>query len=367
MPRKLTHEEYVTRVNDINQNINVISKYINSRTSVTHKCLIDKCIWSAKPRDILQGHGCPVCSGRIVGPAPEYKNSIWASQYKEYFSCYMSEEQMKHYTPQSNQIIEVICPDCGAKKEIMISVLFNQGLGCICSDKISFANKFVFNVLEQIGVMVQMEYSPEWAQGKRYDDYLIDYNLIIENHGRQHYEECSFTTRTLSEEQENDNTKKQMALLNGIHNYVVLDCRCSTKEHIRKSIIESILPSILHFKDTDIDWDRALMFAHSNLIHEAATLFNNGKHTKEISEILCVHRSSICRWLNIATKLKLCDYQPQEEVKIMHNKKVLCVELNKIFNSLTEAARYFNTTASNINMCLCGANPRACGYHWIYV
>ena len=35
----------------------------------------------------------------------------------------------------------------------------------------------------------------------RYDDYLPDYNLIIENHGRQHYEKCNLTRRTLFEEQ----------------------------------------------------------------------------------------------------------------------------------------------------------------------
>lgn len=365
--RKFTHEEYVNMVDEINKNINVIDKYINSETSISHKCLIDGCVWLARPRDILRGHGCPVCSGHIVGPAPEYKNSIWTSQYKEYFSRYMSEEQMQQYTPQGSQKIEIICPDCGTKKEIRIRDLFRQGLGCICNDKISFANKFVFNVLKQIGVKIKSEYSPKWACGKKYDDYLIDYNLIIENHGRQHYEECSLTERTLSEEQENDDFKKHIALSNGINHYVILDCRCSTKEYIKKSIMESILPSILQFKDTDIDWDQASIFAHTNLVREVATLFNNGMHTKEISEELCVHRSSVCRWLNVATQLGLCNYQPKEEVKVVNSKKVLCIELNKIFNSQTKAAKYFNTTTANINRCLRGLNPRACGYHWQYV
>lgn len=367
MPKRKTHGEYVDEVNKINNNISVIGRYINGVTPITHKCLIDGHIWMARPGDVLNGHSCPVCAGSIIGSSPEYRNSIWASQYKEYFSHYMSEGQMQQYMPQGSQKIEVICPDCGTKKEIRIRDLFRQGLGCICNDKISFANKFVFNVLKQINARVKSEYSPKWACGKKYDDYLLDYNLIIENHGRQHYEECSLTKRTLIEEQKNDDFKKHMALSNGVDYYVILDCRCSTKEHIKNSIMESILPSILQFKDTDIDWDQASIFAHTNLIRETATLFNNGMRAKEISKILCVNRTCVCRWLNIATQLNLCNYQPREEVKISCSKKVLCVELNKVFNSLAEAARYFNTTVANISACLRGVNPRACGYHWQYV
>ena len=365
--RKFIHQEYVDKVNVMNKNINVVGIYIDSRTSIEHQCLIDGHVWWSKPKDILQGHGCPVCSGHIIGPAPEYKNSIWASRYREYFSGYMSEEQMKRYMPQSNKIIEIICQDCGAKKEKKISDLLNQGLGCVCSDTISFANKFVCNVLTQIGINFTMEYSPKWANGKKYDDYLMDYNLIIENHGRQHYEECGLSTRTLLEEQKNDSAKKHMALSNNIDYYVVLDCKCSTKEYVKQSIMKSILPSLLHFNEMNIDWDKASIFAHTNLIREVANLFNQGAHAKEISEILRVHRSSVCRWLNIATKLNLCNYNPKEEHRIANSKMVLCVELNKIFNSLTEAAKYFNTTASNINRCLRGMNKRACGYHWQYV
>lgn len=368
MPSKFTHEEYVDKVGAINKNIKIIDKYINSGTPITHQCLIDGCKWPARPRDILRGHGCPVCSGHTIGPAPDYKNSIWSSQYREYFGHYMSEEQMKHYSPQSSQVIEVTCPDCGIKKEIKISVLFRRGLCCICGDKVSFANKFVFNVLKQIGVSVTMEYSPKWAEGRKYDDYLSDYNLIIENHGRQHYEECGMTKRTLVEEQENDLLKQQMAQHNHISNYIILDCRNSTKEHIKKSIMESELPFILHFMETDIDWDRASMFAHSSLIRKAADLFNSGKHAKEISEILCVDRSTICNWLHIATKLNLCDYNPQIEHKLAHIKKVLCIELNKTFDSLVDAACYFHTTSANIHRCLNSRyNSTACGYHWQYI
>jgi hypothetical protein len=45
-------------------------------------------------------------------------------------------------------------------------------------------------------------------------------------------------------------------------------------------------------------------------------------------------------------------------------KPVLCVELNKVFNSLTEAALEFNLSVGNISNCCRGKGKTAGGYHW---
>lgn len=43
---------------------------------------------------------------------------------------------------------------------------------------------------------------------RKYDIYIDKYNLIVEVHGVQHYEDSrKFTKRTLEEEQENDRKK----------------------------------------------------------------------------------------------------------------------------------------------------------------
>ena len=46
------------------------------------------------------------------------------------------------------------------------------------------------------------------------------------------------------------------------------------------------------------------------------------------------------------------------------SKPVLCVELNQIFPSLTEAARHFNVAQSNLSGVLTGRFKTAGGYHW---
>ena len=85
MPKQFTHNDYVTKLAVINPNIAINENYVNSSTLTEHKCKICGHVWLARPRDILRGHGCPVCSGRVVGAAPEYRNSIWASEYRQYF------------------------------------------------------------------------------------------------------------------------------------------------------------------------------------------------------------------------------------------------------------------------------------------
>ena len=162
-----THQKYVQEVSELHPNIEVGSLYVNAHTKILHRCLIDNYKWIATPNNVLQGNGCPVCAHKIIGPAPEYRNSIWASEYKEYFSQFLTEEQMKQYMPHSNKKIDVKCPLCHTVKQITINNLLNCGLSCrMCSDTISFANKFVFNVLQQLKLKVKTEYSPEWANKK---------------------------------------------------------------------------------------------------------------------------------------------------------------------------------------------------------
>lgn len=59
---KLTHEEFISRLQQVNPDIEVLESYINSVTKIKCKCKIDGYIWTSKPPDLLQGHGCPKCS-----------------------------------------------------------------------------------------------------------------------------------------------------------------------------------------------------------------------------------------------------------------------------------------------------------------
>lgn len=303
------HKEYCNELQQANPLIDVVGTYMGRAINIQHKCKICCYLWNAKPDNLLRGKGCPVCSGRIVGFAPEYRNSIWASEYREYFSRYLTEEQMKLYTPCSSKKIDVTCPDCRKYKIISIHQLKDCGLGCCCGDGWSYPNKFVYNVLCQLNLNITPEYSPQWANKKRYDIYLTDYNLIIENHGKQHYtEQMSLTHRTLEDEIKNDNEKYYLAINNEIKYYIVLDCRESSADWIKRSILQSDLPRILHFSEEDIDWTVAETYATRNMVKLAATLFNEDLNLATIARQLSVSSTTIIRWLRKATQIGWCDY-----------------------------------------------------------
>lgn len=310
--RTKTHEEYVEQLKNNNIDIIPIELYKGQKRKIKHKCLKCGYEWETTPGQLLyaNGKGCPICSHRAIGPAPEYKNSIWTSEYREYFSMYLTEKQMKIYMPHSQQYVNIVCPNCGLKKKIQIAYMTERGFSCICGDGQSFPNKLVFNILTQLGLNVQPEYSPKWANGKRYDDYLIDYNIIIENHGMQHYQDVPWLSinRTFKEVKDCDEYKYKIAMDNGVKQYIVLDCRVSSVEWIKQSIMKSDLPSIFNFTSDDIDWVKALKYASSNLVKEAVDLFNNGLTVSKIAPLLHRNESTIRIWLRRASKIGWCNY-----------------------------------------------------------
>ena len=369
---RITHDEYIVKVKDINPDIEVVDTYVSSIVAILHRCKKDGYEWFARPSTILRGIGCPVCSDppKAIGPAPEYKNSIWSSPHKEYFSRYLTEHQMKSYMPHSGKLIEIVCPDCGRKKMIKPTQLVTYGLGCVCGDKISFANKFVLDVLTQLKLSVTPEYTPEWSMRKRYDDYIETYNLIVENHGIQHYVESKLGNQSLCDIQNNDLLKQAMAKENGIQHYIVLDCRYSSLEWIKNSIMSSQLPEILNFTEADIDWAQAARFASTNLIKEAANMYNSGISVKDIGQAMKISLTSIRKWLHLATEMQWCNYDGRATMMKFYDtlkKRVLCVELNLTFDSVVDASKFISKSKSQVADCCLRPWTTAGGYHWQYI
>ena len=56
-----------------------------------------------------------------------------------------------------------------------------------------------------------------------------------------------------------------------------------------------------------------------------------------------------------------------ERISKALGKSVLCVELDRVFRSVTEAAKQLNINRSNIFRAIRGDREKAYGYHWRYV
>ena len=381
----LKTSDFKFEIGDIINGLEIINREYRTIKGVKYKFYKYRCTCTNEDW-IEEGHlnggkGCNVCC-----PAPRKavlgRNTIWD---KARWMCDLgvSEEDAKKNTFSSGQKIEVTCPYCGRKKKCRINHIYrNKSIGCICGDGVSYPEKFIYSVLEQLNIKFKTQYSPKWLNSKqKYDFYLSDYNTIIETHGEQHYRYTGFN-RTLEEEQKNDKIKEELALNNGIKNYIVIDCRKSEINWIKEQILNSELANM--FNLSNINWEECHKFACSNLVkvicdywHKHREINGEDITTKDVGEVFGLSRSAIRIYLKQGNELNWCNYNGKEENKRSgkvnggQNKQLIyCPELNRIFTSIADAKKELKINHSGISKVLtgernyCGKLPNGTKLHW---
>jgi hypothetical protein len=237
----------------------------------------------------------------------------------------------------SNKKVLFKCPNCGKEKTLSINYVTNHDtISCGCSsDGISYPEKFVFNLLLQLNTNFQKQLNKlnvNWINsGIRYDFAILDKNIIIETHGIQHYKDkfSKLTGISIQEQKIIDYNKEQLAKENGIEHYIVLDCRKSELEWIKKSVMDSELPTILNFKEEDIDWLKCHEYALNNFVKEVCEykLTHQNMGSSQIGEIFNLNASTIINYLKKGNELGWCTYDVNIERK---NQNIRLVEINKI-------------------------------------
>ena len=298
--------EFIIINREIRQRVMKKTKAKKNPCTLNEKWYKYKCLKCGNEDWITEGHlkdgnGCNAC-GIFPKKIVLGINTIWD---KARWMCDLgvSEEDAKNNFPQSANKIEVVCPLCGNKKKCRIRTVYgDKSIGCICDDKQSYPEKFMYSILKQLDIEFETQYSPKWINGKRYDFYIPKFNAIIEVHGEQHYRHTG-RGRSLQEEQENDKLKEEIALDNGI-NYIVIDCRESTLNWIKDNILKSKLNNL--FDLDNIDWIKCEKFAISNNLIKIACEYkkNNPNMTyTEIGKIMGCERHTIKRWIEKGKKL----------------------------------------------------------------
>ena len=253
--------------------------------------------------------GCSVCNNKKV---VEGINDIptTAPWMVKYFQG--GYDEAKRYTKSSSNEIEFKCPNCGRIKKKTINSIYNdKSIGCTCGDGFSYPEKFMSDILNQLNVdfITQLNKTTfKWCDKYRYDFYISSLSMIIETHGMQHYKERSKNSKfkSLKEQQESDGLKRELALANGIENYIELDCRYSELEWIKKSILNSKLNELFDLKD--IDWGKGEEFALKNLTHEVCDFFNKNKKLRsyELAKIFNLSETTVKKYINIGKKKGWC-------------------------------------------------------------
>lgn len=331
----------------IHNNLLIVEKtFCKSKGNSTVKAYKVKCLSDGyeyiKSEYHIEKYNCPVCYNRLIIKGI---NDI-ATTHPHLIKYFLNIEDAYKYSYSSDKKVKIKCLNCGNINTVRIADLSKGEFGCSkCSDGISYPNKFVFNLLEQLDILFETEKTFDWSNNKRYDFYIPSLKCIIEAHGEQHYKETTLG-RTLAEEQENDKLKQQLALENDIEHYIALDCRRSELEWIKESVINSELPTLFNFNKKDINWVKCHEISLKNIVKIICDDYKSGNYTTyDLSIKYKKHKSTIVKYLVKGTKLKWCDYNSELELlktrsNLNHDgKEILVVETNTIFPSLSELCR----------------------------
>ena len=99
---KKTHEEFINRMKEINNDIEIIGEYKGSNKKIKCRCKLDGYEWEATPNSLLRGQGCPKCNeskgekriaeyldSKNINYIPQYKFDNCKSKYKLPFDFYI--------------------------------------------------------------------------------------------------------------------------------------------------------------------------------------------------------------------------------------------------------------------------------------
>ena len=309
-----------------------------------YRCKCVKCgfVQEKSIGNLNKGRGCPVCSNKIVVRGI---NDL-ATTHPHILKFIVDKEYAYTHTYGSGDPVTARCPNCGREKEITLSNLIKyDSVGCrYCGDGVSYPNKFITSFLEQVGVCFKREKKFSWSNNKLYDFYIPEYNTIIEAHGKGHYCQygfCSVGGRSLESEQENDKYKRQIALHNGIENYIEVDCRYSTKDFISGSLKSNEkIKEVFNIDFNNIDWDKCHNNSISNLIIEVCNFYNKNStlSTSKIGEIFHLSKVTISTYLKNGNELGICEYNPKKNMSVncsinnkQKRKKIIDLDTGKVY------------------------------------
>lgn len=304
-----------------------------------------------------QGVKCPFCANKKVWRG---FNDI-ATTDPWMINIMKNKKDAFKYTRGSNKKIDWVCPTCNS--DILnkcINDVWKRGLACTkCSDGRSYPEKLVANLLDELKVEFKPQFTIE-GYPYIYDFYLPNFNCIIETHGNQHYNEHGFgiiheNARSLEEEQENDRLKEELAKSLGF-NYIVIDCRNSDYEYIKKSIVKTKFCSILNTDITNVDFVSLHIKSMKSNYLKVCELYNKGTFIQDIMQQVHLTEDTVRKYLRDATKNGICNYDGMKDAKeklqeYNNNTKKLvrCITTNLIFDSIKNGALFYNIHPSQLS------------------
>lgn len=286
--------------------------------------------FNVSPKRLKKSTSCPYCTGRKILKG---FNDL-STTHPDLVKFIVNKDDSTKYSYGSSTKIQMICPYCNEERLYPINKLCRfRTLPCKCGDGFSYPNKFVYNFLSQLNIEYISEKVFEWAKDKRYDVYIPSLKILIENHGGQHYEKYNgIYKHSITEIQINDRLKEDLAFVNGVEHYIKLDCRVSESQFIKDSIMNSKLPKLLNFNESDIDWTECEKYALGNILSVVCELWDERTNHKDTISETGLSKATIIRYLKSGAELGMCGYDAKREMARNYEnvKKRVMASSNKV-------------------------------------
>jgi ribosomal protein S27E len=378
MARKTTKEDILRRFIETHGDKYDYSKviYENTQKKVCIICQTHGEFWQSPNAHYKSG--CLPCSRekQSIEQAIPNGNSI-RDINPDIVKYLKNESDADKYKCYSNSVITFKCPDCGNEKNAVISNITMYRFSCaVCSDSMSLPEKFASSVFTQSTVQFEPQKRFDWSGRKRYDFYFTNHNIIIETHGMHHYKQ-STRSKNIEIEIENDNYKKQIAVENGISDYIVIDCRLSDFGWLKKNFIEQ-LSHIIDF--SKIDWDVVLSDLNYNYIHEVWRTWNEREYWDTLSILakkVGISYTTYLKYIRLGReigkieydeeyeKMRLSDRMSKSNSKSIHQ-YTLDGRFIKTWGSVRDASKFYNVGKGSIYTCAKGKCKSIKGYSWSF-
>ena len=281
-----------------------------------------------------------------------------------------NKEDAYKYSMSSKEKILWDCPDCKNTFEERICNVNSNRLSCpFCSDGISYPNKFMYNSLYQIKDdldFLEREYNPDWCKfefngNKRCGKYDVYFGIdgqryIVEMDGGLGHGNKVHTNSLLSQDEllQIDLIKDKLAQEQGIQ-VIRIDCNYKTDNkytYILNNVLNSDLKDIIDL--SKIDFDLSNKNSVSSLIVKAGELWNQGLTAGQIRKELKIGEGTVTSYLKTASEIGVCDYSVEKSKARSKYRKVYCTTTDIVFESITSAAKTYDTNRDGINKCCKG-------------
>lgn len=286
---------------------------------------------------------------RVAENKPKKTKLLW--EIKEVRKYIVDKEEAKKIKSQSHKTILVKCEVCNTKRKIVVNVLVNNGMPCLCRKNISYPELVFLAVNKYFNL--GFEYQKSYEKG-RFDFINYDEKIVVEMNGEQHYRDVSNWNNAHHITMISDNKKIDWCKKNG-YTLIFIDARKSEFEFIKNNINKcELLPNIK--EEHRLEIYEIMKLNERYPIEKIIQDYMRGKSVYELGELYDVSRVTIT------------DILRKQNVSIRGRKSgVICIETGKKYKTIAQAVKDTGISQSSISNCCTGRYKTAGGYHWEYL